>query len=271
MTGGRVRLPSMRPQPGLYPRETPRSTESNAETVVYESLKTRLPAGWYAWHSLRIMEESGIFGEGDFVIVNPERGLLALEVKGGNVVQRDGRWFQNGAPMPRDPRVQASEFVRKLIHRLDRDGCSPPAYGVATCFPDVFFDNPPDEGDLSATTIGRQDLPWLDERLKALMERALPPVRRTRGRWLERLYELWGDTWIPTLGLGSRSRVDEAERAKLDAEQVRIIQMIERNDHLLVEGGAGTGKTLLAREAACRFTERGERVLVLCFTNPLAE
>lgn len=102
----------MSPPPGLYPRGTPRATESNAEVIVYQSLKTALPEGWYTWHSLRIMEESGVFGEGDCVIVNPARGLLVVEVKGGNIVQRDGRWFQNGKPMPRDPRRQAYEFVR---------------------------------------------------------------------------------------------------------------------------------------------------------------
>jgi len=83
-------------EPGVHPREEPRGTQSHAEVAVYESPRAHLPAGWYAWHSLRIMEDNGIFGEGDFVIANRERGLLALEVKGGNVSQRDGRWFQNG-------------------------------------------------------------------------------------------------------------------------------------------------------------------------------
>jgi hypothetical protein len=261
----------MRPQPGVYPREEPRSTGSKAEVVVYNALKSRLPAGWYAWHSLRIMEDDGIFGEGDFLIANPERGMLALEVKGGNIFQKDGRWFQNGALMDPEPRTQANQFVHKLIHRLERDNCAPPSFGVGTCFPDVPFDVPPGEDDLSRTTIGAQDLPWLDEKLKSLMERALPPPRRPRGRWIERLYQLWGDTWIPSLGLGTRSRIEEAQRVSLDAEQIRTIQMVERNNNLLVEGGAGTGKTLLAREAACRFAARGEKVLLLCFTNGLAE
>jgi hypothetical protein len=93
----------MRPEPGLHPRELPRMTGSRAEITVYQSLKSGLPANWYAWHSLRIMEDSGVFGEGDFVIAAPERGLLALEVKGGNIQQRDGRWFQNNVPMKMDP------------------------------------------------------------------------------------------------------------------------------------------------------------------------
>ena len=50
------------------------------------------------------MESNGIFGEGDFVIVDPGRGLLAVEVKGGTVEKRGGQWFQNGEPMRRPAR-----------------------------------------------------------------------------------------------------------------------------------------------------------------------
>jgi hypothetical protein len=260
----------MKLAPGLYPRERSRPTESNAEIRVYESLKPHMPPGWYGWHSLRL-EDDGLFGEGDFVIADPDRGLLVLEVKGGNVEQRDGRWFQNGAPMSADPRAQAYQFLNKLISRLDREKCAPPAYGIATCFPDISFDKAPGQGDLSQTTIGGQDLPWLDERLKSLMDHALPKARRPRGHWVEKLHELWGQTWIPSLSLGSRARMDDAERVKLDAGQIQTLNMIERASNLLVEGGAGTGKTLLAREAACRFAAKGSRVLLICFTNALAE
>ncbi len=240
-----------------------RSTESHAEILLYESLKPHLPEGWYAWHSLRVREGDGIFGEGDFVVVDPDRGLLAVEVKGGNIEQRDGRWFQNGTEMRINPRAQGNEFVRKLISRLERDACAPPAYGVATCFPDVSFDAPPDQDDLSRTTIGKQDLPWLDERLKSLMEDALPRARRPRGPWIDHLHKIWGETWIPKLGLGHRAHLEDSERAKLDADQIRILDMVEANSNLLVEGGAGTGKTLIAREAACRFAEKGGSVLLL--------
>src|SRR4030095_16189942 len=44
-----------------------------------------------------------------------------------------------------------------------------------------------------------------------------------------------------------------------------------RNHRVLVEGGAGSGKTLLAREAALRRAEGGARVLVLTFTEALAQ
>ena len=69
----------------------------------------------------------------------------------------------------------AYEFVHKLIHRLgprpllaaslwSRQPALRTLHSIRTA---------PD--DLWATTIGNQDLPWIGERLKILMERVLPP------------------------------------------------------------------------------------------------
>lgn len=259
----------MKVQPGIHPQEMPRSTGSHGEIEVYNALKSGLPRTWYAWHSLRLMD-GGRSGEGDFVIAAPGRGFLALEVKGGNIEQRDGRWFQNGVAMKHTPRSQAFEFVRKLVRRLERAGCSPPAYGVGTCFPDVAFDAAPDEDDLNRTTIGKRDLPWIGERLQTLIDYTMPPPRPARGEWIEQLHKIWGETWLPSLALCPRERIAESH-AKLDECQILVLSMLERAPYLLVEGGAGTGKTLIAREAARRFAEKGARVLMVCFTNALAD
>ena len=98
------------PRPGLWPRQQCRPTDSRAEQRFYEALSNQLPEGWYAWHSLRIRDEQGIDGEGDFVIVDPKRGLLVVEVKGGRIEVRDGRWFQNGAPMKSVPSAAVLAF-----------------------------------------------------------------------------------------------------------------------------------------------------------------
>ena len=42
------------------------------------------------------------------------------------------------------------------------------------------------------------------------------------------------------------------------------------NSHLLIEGNAGTGKTLLATEFARQRAERGDRVLYLTFNKNLS-
>jgi hypothetical protein len=77
-------------KPGLWPLHKPRPTESHAEIAVYDALAKQLPQGWYAWHSLRIRVPGHPDAEADFVIADPARGVLILEVKGGRIEECDG-------------------------------------------------------------------------------------------------------------------------------------------------------------------------------------
>jgi len=53
--------------PGVWPREAPRHTGSQAEQKVYAALKASLPKGWVVWHSLGLRSrEDGEFGEADY-------------------------------------------------------------------------------------------------------------------------------------------------------------------------------------------------------------
>src|SRR5215831_13926983 len=188
--------------PGLHPAAEPRPTGSHAERRVYEALRTALPSDWYAWHSLRLRTRDAYLGEGDFVIAHPARGLLILEVKGGAVCQTDGLWYQNGVRMDPSPLEQAFEFERLLLQRL-RDGhCEPPAHGVAVAFPDVAHADAPTQDDLAGVTLDGDALRWLDRAFLPLIAHALPPARQPRGHWIERVHELWGETWSPRLTLG---------------------------------------------------------------------
>lgn len=256
--------------PGVWPREKPRPTESRGEEIVWEALQKGLPEGWYAWHSVRLRLGPGRETEGDFVIAAPDRGLLVLEVKGGRIEMRDGRFFQNSRAMDPAPRAQGLSFAHALVDRLHAEACRPPAFGVATCFPQTAFDAGPTQDDVVQLVLGEQDLPWLDKALPAILERACPPARAPRGPWIERLHRLWCEKWTPKLSLGHRAALDAERRVQLDEQQLAVLDSLADNTSLLVEGGAGTGKTLLAREAALRFSAQGKRVLLVCFTAALA-
>jgi len=255
----------------VYPRQQPRATQSRAEVTVWKALGKHLPDGWVAWHSLRLRVNAGWEGEGDFVIANPRRGLLVLEVKGGHIELQDGRWLQNGRPMA-PPRDQAHTFTDNLIRRLRRDGTPPPAYGIACAFPDMDFFEGPENGDLQGLVLGGGHLRWLGESLppvfdKVVPVRPLPPDTR----WIDRLHALWGETWVPQVKL--RDRVEEAALrcVSLDREQLVMLEMAGENERALVEGKAGSGKTVIAREICFRRAKAGKRVLYLCFTDALAQ
>lgn len=255
----------------VYPSDAPRPTESEAEKAVWKALKARLPNGWRAFHSVRIRDRFNILAEGDFVLAHPERGLLALEVKGGQLKLEGGRWLSNGTPLDKAPLTQALNFVTKLTRRLDEWGCQPPAWGAAVAFPDTDFDNQPSADDLKNVVLGRNHLAWLDEFLPGVVAKALPAPQTARGDWMRRLEELWGREWPPALSLGTRIDQARERRLHLADEQLTVLASLEETDRVLIQGGAGTGKTLLAAEAARREAAAGKKVLIVCFTQPLCK
>src|SRR5690606_2434928 len=80
----------------------------------------------------------------------------------------------------------------------------------------------------------------------------------------------WGEHWIPSLDFGARALAEARGRILLDARQAQLLELIELNDRVLVEGVAGTGKTVIAAEAARRRARLGQRTLLVCFTRALA-
>lgn len=259
----------MTPTGLVHPTEAPRPTTSEAEKEVWSALRKRLPGGWHAWHSLRLRDGKGYLGEGDFVLAHPERGMMVLEVKGGHVEQRDGRWFQNGDPLEASPLTQGLGFQKKLLARLDAYGCQPPAWGVAVAFPDTEFDDTPTSDDLQGAVVGMTQLHWLAEYFDSIVRRALPKPGAPRGDWIARLHKLWGETWVPSLSLGTRVHLAEEKRFALDERQLAVLDGLLENERVLISGGAGSGKTLVAVEAARRLAADGKKVLLLCFTAPL--
>lgn len=236
---------------------------------MYDALKRQLPEGWCAFHSLKLRRRDGE-GEADFVIAIPERGLLVLEVKGGEVELRDGHWFQDRKEI-RSPRDQAQGYVRRLAAELERRGSKVP-FGVGCVFPDVEFSAGPNTGDLRGAVIGKRQLAYLAEALPAMAEALIPRGRTPPFAALrEALRVLWGETWVPRVVL--RDQVVDQTNAlfALDAEQLQMLDFAGDNPRALVEGGAGTGKTVVARELCLRRAAEGQKVLYLCFTEALAQ
>ena len=258
--------------PGIWPREEPRHTQSEAERVVYQALSRALPSGWWAWHSLRLRSPiTGEHTETDFLLADPSHpGIIILEVKGGQISQRDGHWFQYERPLERDPLEQALRFRRTLVNCLKQKVKSVPFIAAAACFPDCEFHQAPSQGDLAGLVLGGQDLPYLGDILPDLMKRAVPDPWPADGLWPHKLHHLWGETWVPEMNLGRRVALDAQRRMQLDTEQTRVLDQVQENLRLLILGGAGTGKTILAREAAMRNATNGERTLLLCYTDALA-
>ncbi|MDX1396509.1 MAG: AAA family ATPase, partial [Gemmatimonadota bacterium] len=225
-------------------------------------------------------------GEVDFLVLDPKRGIVGLEVKGGHVGRDHDGWYRDapgGRKRIKDPGTQAQSAIHNLGHYI-RDGdpaLSRRGWGWGVVLPDVDVDGDlgadlpgrlvTDRGDLSDPTaaVGRAfdhfnvDGPALDDAgVRAFRNVVLPRFR---------LVPSMKPVRIGPKTLAERIEADEAELVRLTDDQMRVLDFNGGMTRLAVEGGAGTGKTLVAVEQARRLAADGARVLVLCFNRGLAE
>jgi hypothetical protein len=111
----------------MIPEEPRDFHGSDAERRLFRALRT-LPEEVVVLHSFRWLHpgnarafarDIGAQGEGDFIILDPARGILVVEVKGGEVWCDHGQWFQKNRRTnkvdPINPEAQASNALYRLM------------------------------------------------------------------------------------------------------------------------------------------------------------
>lgn len=213
----------------------------------------------------------------DFVIVL-EDCVIVVEVKGGRVGRQDGLWTftnrHNETYIKREgPFEQARSGMFSLKRRLEEElpGINM-AWGILVVTPD------------QSLSPGIEWEPW--EHLGPL---SMNVADFTRAIETSRRRAL--DSWRPVSKIGSFKEVSRvlrpdfdlipllsAESGRLEIEfksvlegQHAVLESAESNPRLLCEGGAGTGKTLLAAETARRAAATGERVVFTCLSRPVLD
>jgi len=251
----------------------------DSERVVYEELRG-LPTGFVVLHSFPWLRPTRDLagdplreGEADFVILHPERGLLVLEVKGGRP-ELAGRTWSRGGKELRDPFDQArrsryalldaiEERTRRRVHR----GLF--AHGDVVVFPHAKFVGTLPVNSDPRILVDASDIPMLPARI----EEAFKAWARSETHLAPSQFSELLDALMPKL------RLMRCAGAEVSAEHHRIVQItldqratllgLLENERVLVEGTAGSGKTLLALEFAMTLADRGERILFLCYNRHL--
>ncbi len=256
--------------------------KSNAEKKMYDVLQELNMEDAYILHSLGLpRHQSKIYGEVDFVVVC-KRGVACLEIKGGRVECREGKWFFTDRygterQKPEGPFAQVTGNMFSLLTELKTKFTNNPhmknvlvACGVV--FPDIEF-----------KSVSQEIIPEIvyDSRTESITDyingvfdywekrQHREPSKLSPKDVKEIVNYLRGNfSFVPML----RDRLDTVEKklVRLTNEQAQIMNALSMNSHLLIEGNAGTGKTLLAVEYAKRCAEKGEHVLYLTFNKNLA-
>ena len=256
--------------------------KSNAERKMYDVLQELNLKNACVLHSLGLpRHRSKIYGEIDFVVVC-ERGVACLEIKGGRVECRDGQWtfidrYGTERVKPEGPFAQVTGNMFSLRDILKKRFEGNPhmknilmASGVV--FPDITFHSDSQEiipeiiYDCATEDISEymnQVFDYWQQRQHREPSKLSPSDIREVVQFLRADF-----CFIPSLN----DRLEQVEQklVRLTKEQAQLMQALGMNDHLIVEGGAGTGKTLLAAEFARRQLEQGTRVLYLTYNKNLA-
>lgn len=265
-------------------------TPSEGERLIFEQFAADdSRPDWTVLHSLDIARHRRqLAGEVDFLVIAPGLGVLVLEVKGCHRLKRKhGLWYYGGGTegRSRSPFRQASEAMHSLRERLTKreSSLSGVLFWSAVCFPYVDFTDQSEEWT-----------PWQVIDRSRLAQRPLAEcvesvLRQARDRAAE-LRLAWFD---PAAGEPAREQADrilgalrgdfeffdspkvrarraEEEIRRYTEEQFRALDQMRRTPRVVFDGPAGTGKTLLALEAARRGHAAGRSVLFLCFNRPLA-
>jgi hypothetical protein len=228
------------------------------------------------WHTPRRGGTPPKPAEADFLIAHPDHGILVVEVKGGRIRYdpKTDSWFSNDVRLEQSPFAQVQRTRYRLRDVLKASGVPGIQFplGEAVAFPDADVgptDLPP--GEVPERVIDADDLDDVESAVLRTYETfGLHDKSRVFGRpGVNALTTTVAGSVEIKRSLGGQIAETEAALIRLTENQYEILDALDGNQRLLVVGGAGTGKTLLAIEEARRLAAQGLRVLVTCFNQPL--
>lgn len=246
------------------------------EFAVYQILR-KLPNHYHVLYSKRIT--GGLFGkpecEIDFIIFNGRDVVICLEVKGGTIAFNGStrQWLQNGGVIS-DVIKQATDAMHTL-HRAVSFETKNACVDWALCFPDCCLSShngamevhPAQIIDEKALTDIEAAILKLEAHIRSKYPHraGMSPAEVTA--FISRLTRSIGFVQI----LGVRFAREADQILQVTTEQLDVLADLEANPRMLVQGAAGTGKTIIAQSFAKRLAEEHKEVLLLFFNRGIAK
>ncbi|MGJ5912119.1 NERD domain-containing protein [Staphylococcus equorum] len=266
--------------------------QSRGEKILYEKFKS-LSDDFYIFHSMHIPVKTDGYlldKEFDYIVFNPHYGILCIEVKSGNIICENGRIKQqksmnigtkeNDGYKYIDPLAQIRNAKYQLIAELKRNypkGFT--SYAINSCvwFTDINKKNTSGELPINyrlyKRTLWKDDIDNIEETLISIFKN-----QQVKKKYKEK-NESAINTVLNTIAPHFSAIVPMNELFQLHKEvfkamtlnQMEAMKMFEENKVVLVEGMAGTGKSILALERAKNLSKRNEDTLIICFNRFLKE
>lgn len=261
------------------------------EKAVYAALRDGAGTGeWISLHSLGIADHvRQVEGEVDFVVIVPDTGVLVIEVKSHQTIDRtpDGIWkLGNDAPTTRGPFQQANESmhsIRTYLKKKNVDLRSIPVFS-AVWFTSVrartmLPANPEwhdwqvlDSEDVKSAPAAilrtlAAGTAHLDDKILHFTYGGIGPDSNE----VTRIVGLLRPKFELATVAGDRRRSRETQLTNFIEEQFLALDAASDNHAVLFTGPAGSGKTFLAMESARREIAAKGQGRLLCFNRFLGK
>lgn len=267
------------------------------EAVIFRKLEKGLGEDFYVFHSVKELEISKsdeLFErEIDFVIAHKDYGVLCIEAKGGKNISYSNRtwYYSSGNVMdhegPYHQIATAKRTIREKIKNNNNDKVRD-LYNKCRFFHAVMFADMskhdfdrlaglPEECD-SKITICTEDIISIEKKVKEIFSYKLSweKYNTSETKMNDFDFKLLLDAvlcpqfkLIPTAR--SKNALIAVNMNQMLHEQYLILDFLDEQPTAVINGAAGTGKTMLAVHKARMHSKKGEKVLLLCYNKLLCE
>ena len=269
----------------MIPSTMESDNNSWGEKKVFEALKTKLSAKYTVFHSVRwndrTEKDTVVWGECDFTVFHPQKGILVIEVKSGGIECVNDRWTyirtDNGERYDmKNPMKQADRSkyrfkdLRDEVLGIDQENQDYCLVETAVWFPSVSRRDEIGEMPMEF----KPELVLLEDALEKPEEYIDKIYEFYHGRSHTKLSAKHADDIIKAFAphyrampsLRSKREEQEDMFDRLTKEQNALLGYLEEQRVAAIHGAAGTGKTWLAVAKSKELAKSG-KVLFLCFNQ----
>lgn len=266
--------------------------KSQAEAIFYKACRDQFPSNFLVFHSMSVIDQNSFgghsVGECDFVICDPNAGVLVVEVKGGGIEhkpQQDMSWYsinRNGKKFEiKNPFKQSENYRHRIITIIKektkglKNVMFPAGHSVA--FPDISKNSLGSilSHDRNANIIAcSEDLEDLNTWYKKSVSFWNGKISNFQPLGKLMIEEIKKAILKPIFVKPSLNVIlnnEEKERIKLTDDQLRLVNFLENFERANIIGGAGTGKTVIAKHLASKFANENKETLLICFNRFLGD
>lgn len=251
---------------------------SYGEMAVYDALK-KLSDDYTVFYSLSWVgvNDRRSIGEADFVVAHPDKGILVIEVKAGEIEYKDGEWYQINTKSRKSKRIDPFVQSRKSMFELmDRIGSGIKDFRLPMFCYGVWF--------TSVEVSERNMLP--PESPNEIILDVLDLDHAPRS--IDAVYDYWAGKYqmvslddlqykrlieqlCPHFHVIPKIKMEDGENEakkdgyiQLTGQQRALLNFLQEERSAVIGGLSGTGKSVLAAETAKRLAEQEKKVLFLC-------